>query len=224
MAYAALPAKIATDTLDLADYNKIKGNFEAGVPDIMTTKGDIAVATGADAAARLAIGADDTILVPDSGESTGLAWQIQPAARVYNSGDIDPATSSWVTLTFDSERFDPDSMHSTVANTDRLTVPTNGDGIYLIGGAAKLDVSGLGETSHLYGLRVLLNGATVIYEKMLGLRGSFADDIVIEVGGFPYALAATNYLQLQVYTTYDCDVLAGSNYSPVFWAMWQRRA
>ena len=45
MAYAALPAKIATDTLDLADYNKIKGNFEAGVPDIMTTKGDIAAAS-----------------------------------------------------------------------------------------------------------------------------------------------------------------------------------
>lgn len=37
-------------------------------------KGDLAAGTGADAAARLAVGADDTILMADSGQATGLKW------------------------------------------------------------------------------------------------------------------------------------------------------
>ncbi len=52
----------------------VRDNFRAGVPDIFTTKGDLAVASGADAAGRLGVGSDGQILVADSGETLGVRW------------------------------------------------------------------------------------------------------------------------------------------------------
>lgn len=46
-----------------------------GIPaTIFDAKGDIIAATAADTAARLAVGANGTVLMADSGESTGLKW------------------------------------------------------------------------------------------------------------------------------------------------------
>lgn len=220
MAYADIGDKSTGDIFTEAMWDQIRANFQAGVPDIFTTKGDIAVATGADAASRLAVGADDSILVADSGESTGIAWQIQPACRAYNSGAFDPATSSWVSITLDSERFDTDAMHSTSTNTSRITIPTGGDGLYLIGGNIQLDTSGLGGEAD-YGLRILLNGATVIAEMQNEENNNI--DVAMSISTL-YSLSATDYIELQVYTEEDINVLASSNFSPEFWAVWQRRA
>ena len=221
MAYADI-GDIATGAVISEAYlDQIRANFQAGVPDIFTTKGDIAVATAADTAARLAVGADDATLVPDASTATGLAWQIQPAARVYNNAAIDPAPGTWVTLTFNTERFDTDAMHSTVTNTSRLTVPTGGDGLYLIGGNLELD-SGGGAGGSDKGIRILLNGTTPIavnFNEML----STGVDTVIAISTV-YALTAKDYVELQVYTEGDVNVLADGNFSPEFYAIWLRRA
>ena len=50
---------------------------------IWDTKGDLAVATGADAAIKLAAGTNDYVLTADSGEATGLKW-----AAAAGGGDI----------------------------------------------------------------------------------------------------------------------------------------
>ena len=42
--------------------------------------------------------------------------------------------------------------------------------------------------------------------------------------GTLYSLSAADYIQVQVYTSNDVDVVASSNFSPEFWAIWQRRA
>lgn len=48
----------------------------SGIPGtIFDAKGDILVASAADTAARLAVGADNALLVADSAQSTGLAWR-----------------------------------------------------------------------------------------------------------------------------------------------------
>jgi hypothetical protein len=219
MAYSPLPSKNASDTLTLANYNAIKGNFEASAIDIVTAKGDLVIATAADALARLGIGNDDDILVPDAGEATGLVWQIQPMCRVYNNAAIDPATSSWVTLTFNTERHDTNGMHSTVSNTGRLTAPSGGGGIYLLGGCAECDFTG--ETGSV-GLRLLLNGTTVIAQNgLVRITSTASRSLSIET---VYILSVTDYVELQVYTTMDVDVAVQSNYSPEFWAIWMRRA
>ena len=46
---------------------------------IVDAKGDIIAATGADAVARLAVGANDTVLTADSTAATGLKWATVPA-------------------------------------------------------------------------------------------------------------------------------------------------
>jgi hypothetical protein len=62
---------ILTLESDLAD---VVADVALGVPDILTAKGDLAVATAADAASPLAVGAVGTYLIPDSAEATGLKW------------------------------------------------------------------------------------------------------------------------------------------------------
>jgi len=225
MAYADI-GDIATGAVISETYlDQIRANFQAGVPDIFTTKGDIAVATAADTAARLAVGADDATLVPDASTTTGLAWQIQPAVRVYNNAAIDPAPGGWVTLTFNTERFDTNAMHSTSTNTGRLTVPTGGDGLYLIGAHVEFDYSGNTSGALVCGVRFLLNGTTVIGQdyRTLATQSSLGIDMTVSCTTM-YSLAATDYVEVQAFTQGDKNVLSTSAYSPEFYAIWQRRA
>ena len=61
-----------------------------------------------------------------------------PYALVYNSANISIATSGTAqAMTFDTEVTDNLSMHSVVSNTSRLNVPSDGAGIYLIGGGVR---------------------------------------------------------------------------------------
>ena len=225
MAYAALPSKSSSDTLDLDDYNKIKGNFEAGVPDIFSAKGDIAAGTAADTADRLAVGANNSIIIAKSGETTGLYWHPVHGARVYNSANIDPATSSWVELTFDSERTDSDGMHSVASNTGRLTIVGAGAGLYMVGGTVAFDTSGLGSGGSIKGVRIryTTSGPTTvtIAEHTIGVLHA-STYTVLSICTLYEATTTGDYFTLEAYTNNDVDVAAIGNYSPEFWAIWQR--
>jgi len=221
MAYGAMASKSDGDTFDLTDYNQIDANFQASAIDIVTTKGDLAAATGADALARVAIGANDSTLVADSTQGTGMEWQIQPACRVYNNAAIDPTPSSWHTLTFNAERFDTNTMHDTGSNTERITVPANGGGLYLIGATAHFDTSGSGANDHYYGVRLLEGGSTIIAQHG-PVRLNMGADFSLSLTTL-YSLDAADFVTTQVYTSFDCNILSESNYSPEFWAVWQRR-
>ena len=48
-------------------------------------KGDLVVGTGADTFSRLAVGANDTVLVAASGEATGLKWAAPAGGITYNN-------------------------------------------------------------------------------------------------------------------------------------------
>jgi hypothetical protein len=218
-----MAAKAAGSTFTITDYNQIDDNFQAGVPDIFTTKGDLAAATASNAAARVAVGANDATLVADSSQSTGMAWQIQPACHVYNDAGIDPATSTWVSLTFNQERFDTDSMHSTASATGRITIPANGAGLYLIGGNVEFDMSGYTSGEGAMGVRILANGATVIAQHFIvGASVAPGYDNALPVSTL-YSMNAAQYVELQVFTARDVNVLATTAYSPEFYAIWMRR-
>lgn len=63
MAYNTPPTKATGDTLTAAEWNTyVRDNMAAGVPDIFEAAGDLAVAAGADQAARLPIGAQGEML------------------------------------------------------------------------------------------------------------------------------------------------------------------
>ena len=95
MGYSALEQKVTGDPWTSREYNQLADNLTAGVPDILTTKGDIAVATGENVAARLGVGSNGTILVAASGEATGVKWGVEPGMDlVTTKGDILVATAA----------------------------------------------------------------------------------------------------------------------------------
>jgi hypothetical protein len=67
-------------------------------PTIVDAKGDIIAATAADTVARLAVGANDTVLTADSTAATGLKWAT-PAAGGMTSLASGSLTSTSVNLT-----------------------------------------------------------------------------------------------------------------------------
>src|SRR4029077_12851500 len=52
----------------------ITGGGSVATDTIWDTKGDLAAATGADAASKLAAGANGTVLMADSTQATGIRW------------------------------------------------------------------------------------------------------------------------------------------------------
>ena len=77
----------AGTTIVAADMNQNFADIETFVnttpgvvqKDIVDAKGDLIVATSADAVSRLAVGTNNYVLTADSGEATGLKWASVPA-------------------------------------------------------------------------------------------------------------------------------------------------
>ncbi|MBI3319832.1 MAG: hypothetical protein HYZ89_04520 [Candidatus Omnitrophica bacterium] len=64
------------------------------------------------------------------------------SARVYNSASQSIANNTATLLTFDSERFDTDTIHDTASNTSRLTASTAGK--YLVCAMLTFSTNGTG--------------------------------------------------------------------------------
>lgn len=58
------------------------------------------------------------------------AAKYKQSARVYNNANISTPTGAFIEVPFNSERWDTDNIHSTIANTGRLVCNT--PGLYLI--------------------------------------------------------------------------------------------
>ena len=75
MSYTPVPLVVAGDWIDEVFINTYwSNNMAAGVPDIFTAKGDLAVATAANAASALAVGINNQVLMPDSSLANGVKW------------------------------------------------------------------------------------------------------------------------------------------------------
>ena len=136
-----------------------------------------------------------------------------PRCRIYNSAAISVANASVQALTFNSETFDTDTMHSTAVNTSRITFTTAGT--YLVGGGIAF-AAAAGGTRRAGIIR--LGGATVL--KQAEIRPSVGTTYV-PVPSELYSFTAGQYVELCAYqdsgAALDVDPSAGG-YSPVFWA------
>lgn len=93
MGYSPVPAVLAGDWIDEVFINTYwVDNMAAGVPDIFTAKGQLAVASGANAAGVLGVGADGTVVTADAAELLGVKWE-QPTKIVFFS--TFQTSSSW---------------------------------------------------------------------------------------------------------------------------------
>jgi hypothetical protein len=133
------------------------------------------------------------------------------AAYVYNSSNIACTGQAPNFLTFDSELFDTDDIHSTTAYPDRLTVPE--DGLYLIGGCVSLAY----EYSQVT-LRIESDALGYLSWNMSYANGTTYCPTVVQVTALA-SLQAGDYLRLMAShsgasTRY---VVADGYYSPSFW-------
>ena len=81
-------------------------------------KGDLIGGTGADTFARLAVGANDTVLTADSSTATGLKWATPsggsaPAFQAYLGSNQSGADSVAMKLNINTENFDSDGWFDT---------------------------------------------------------------------------------------------------------------
>ena len=158
-------------------------------------KGDLVVGTGADTFGRLAVGANDTILVAASGEATGLKWAAPSASsfsgsRVVNSSTYTISTATDTLLTFDTETFDTNSYHSVVTNTSRLIAPSTG--YYFFEAQVNWDYGATAANNPI--LRVKKNGS--IYQ-VANDAGTAQRSRYMNTSGV-VQLNATEYIEIEV--------------------------
>lgn len=163
----------------------------------LTTKGDLYTYSTADA--RLAVGANGTVLTADSAETTGLKWAAPASgstfvgAQVTNTSAQSISNGTYTAINFQTEVFDTDGFHDNSVNNTRLTIPAGKGGKYLITGQANF----ASNSSGFRAIAIMKNGSAsqIAYANSLPISGSsftFAFSCVVSA-------VATDYYEMNVY-------------------------
>lgn len=149
---------------------------------------------------------------PDNGDP--------PTCRVFNSGNISVNNNAVTALTFDSERFDTDSMHSVATNTSRITINTAG--VYLITGHV---IWGADTDYTRRFIDFFVSNATIIARQEMDFTTP-----AINASGEAWSLASIYKFAVNDYVEFRAfqqntsaganNILATGNLSPEFAACW----
>lgn len=137
--------------------------------------------------------------------------------RIYNSAAISIPNDTFTMLTFNSERYDINAMHSTATNTGRMTVPTGWGGLYTVGCTLQFAANATG----FRGLRLVVNGTTVIAEDLRNAITAVGVGTQMGLSG-EYPLVAGDWLEVHVIQTSGAalNVAVAGNKSPEAWCRW----
>lgn len=120
--------------------------------------------------------------------------------KIYRSSTQTLTTNTHTVITFDSEDFDTDTMHSTVTNTSRITVPSTG--YYAAVGVVPFAKNGTGgRAAYIY-----LNGSFAGSGVNQAPNSSTSAQLV--VSGLFYATSG-QYFELDAYQNSGGDLSAG---------------
>jgi len=178
---------------------------------LTTTTGDIIYASSANTPARLGIGTTGQVLNVSAGVpawATIASGSTYVGASVSNTVGQSIANATETTLTFDTEQFDTDGIHSTSTNTERMTVPAGKGGKWRLSGAFRGAVSGT-----LWEFYIFVNNAYYItgfpqFGMTQNGRGS-----MVAVPNFELNLAAGDYVHIRVYQTSGAAAEFSGQYS-----------
>lgn len=122
----------------------------------------------------------------------------------YNSAGQSIATATWTSANLNSEDYDVGTMHDTVTNNSRITVPTNGGGLYYVCGILSFDSNATGVRAG----RLRKNGATVLMQCNQPNAG--ATDAVSIPLNTVISLSAADYIEMQGYQNSGGNLNIGS--------------
>jgi hypothetical protein len=113
---------------------------------------------------------------------------LQDSARVFNSAAISVANNTPQALTFNSETWDGNALHSTVTNTSRLTAVTAGK--YIIVGMVEWTANATGRRQ----ISLSVNNTTTIASTIINTAsGTVVERQIVTA---IYDMAATDYVEL----------------------------
>jgi hypothetical protein len=132
--------------------------------------------------------------------------------RLTNSAAQNVNSGAFTGLNWDTETYDPSGVHSTSANSSRITFGSTG--IWLVG--ASVEWSN-GSTAGLRSLRIDLNDATHLGGSVApGGGGADAQSVAVQLN----VTAVTDWVTAVVFQTSGStnSVGVGANYGTAFWA------
>jgi len=182
-------------------------------------KGDLIGGTGADAFSRLAVGANDTVLTADSAQATGLKWATPASGSTYvgcsvsNSASQNVADNTETIMTFDTEQWDTNTIHSTASNTGRFTVPSGYAGKWQL--AADINTGNNGVSTEFF---IYINGAYFItgFGQVVVLqnaRGTAMATLTME-----FNLSVADYVEIKAWQNSGGTAQVRGQYSRVFFS------
>jgi hypothetical protein len=135
----------------------------------------------------------------------------RPAVRAKNSAVQAIGNASWTSLTFDTEDFDSQALHSTSSNTSRITASLTG--VYLLG----VNLQFAANTTGVRSVKFLQNGVTEIganSEPAANTGVTYLHHTTIAY------LVSGNYVEAQVYQSSggSLNTVYEAGNSPIFWA------
>jgi hypothetical protein len=135
-----------------------------------------------------------------------------PSCRVTNSANISITDNTLTALTFDTERWDTDGMHTLTGSTGRITVATGGK--YLIGAHISWADNATGRRQ----LALRKNGSTVTAatEQAIVATSTFQSIATLDL------LGPGDYYEVRVFQNSGgpLNVSALTALSPEFWMQW----
>lgn len=118
---------------------------------------------------------------------------VPPACRLINTANVSPYTSGSA-ITWNSESFDTDNMHSTTTNTDRITIATAG--IYYVYGVVSATLASAGGFTMGIECRVNGSASNIVFVEAEQDGMGFNGGAYAYSGSGLWNLSATDYLTL----------------------------
>lgn len=174
----------------------VGGSGSVATDAIWDAAGDLAVGSGADTAARLAIGAAG-LLLKSNGTTATWALPTLRGCKVYNDATQAVNTTN-AALTFNQEEWDSDGYHDTGSNTGRITIPSGLGGKYLLQGGTFASASW-----SWIGFKKTVSGPTTTAIRGYSLAPSAA---AYASASAIVSLAAGDYVELWVNTLASCNL------------------
>ncbi len=139
-----------------------------------------------------------------------------PCCLIRNSANLSINNATDTVVTMDTELFDVGGLHSTVTNTSRVTIPSGGDGTYLIVAQLQFAANTTGQRA----LHIRKNGTTRIGSERQNMTVA-STTCTLSLLMFE-KLVATDYIEVEVYQDSGgaLNVTADSPWSPSLGVVW----